>query len=362
MDILSIGIAAVSFVVVFSVLVFFHELGHFWVARRFGIRVDVFSIGFGPSLWSRKDRHGIEWRISAVPLGGYVKFFGDASGASNQNSDIQSLSDEDKRDCFHFRPLHQRALVVAAGPIANFLLAFVIFTVMFMAVGQPYTSPVVDKVVAGSPAEAGGLRTGDRILNVGAFEVQTFEEVANLIAMNPGKELSMRVERDGEVMVFAATPATFERNSMKIGQLGITSTGRETVQRGPLEAPVYAVRQIRDDVVMILHVVGEMLRGERSVKELGGPLKIAEVSGEVAQVSLVALVMLAGMLSVNLGLINLFPIPMLDGGHLLYYAFEAVRGRPLGEKVQEYGFRVGMALVLLLMVVVTFNDVSSWIP
>lgn len=361
MDIGHIGISAISFVVVFSALVFFHELGHFWMARRFGIRVDAFSIGFGPALWRHKDRHGIEWRIAAIPLGGYVKFFGDASGASNQAPDLGGMSEADRRDCFHFRPLYQRAMVVAAGPIANFLLAFVVFAGMFMTVGQAFTEPVVDKVLAGSPAEKAGFRPQDRILKVGAKEIESFEEFRNQIILNTGKPLSVTVRRGDSTLVIEAIPATMLEGSVKTGRLGIANTHPQVVKRGLADAMWYAAVEVRDSSTMILRVVGEMIGGERSVKDLGGPLKIAEISGEVAQVSALGLLAMIASLSVNLGLINLFPIPMLDGGHLLYYAFEAVRGRPLAEKVQEYGFRVGMALVLLLMVVVTWNDLIGMV-
>ncbi|MEN3973855.1 RIP metalloprotease RseP [Emcibacter sp. SYSU 3D8] len=361
MDIPFVGTSAVAFIAVFSALVFFHELGHFWVARRFGIRVDVFSIGFGPSLWSRKDRHGIEWRISAIPLGGYVKFYGDASGASNQSDELRHMSEAERRDCFHFRPLYQRAAVVAAGPAANFLLALVIFTGMFMAVGQQFSPPVIDQVVEGSRAEKAGFKAGDRVVQVGSREIESFEQLRNQIILNADKPLDVTVRRGGETLVLQAIPATVVEQSSKMGRLGIVNEHPGLIKRGLADAVWYAGVEVRDNVFMILHVVGEMIGGERSVKDLGGPLKIAEVSGSVAQSSLLGLLMLTAALSINLGLINLFPIPVLDGGHLLYYAFEAVRGRPLGERVQEYGFRVGMALVLLLMVVVTWNDLIGMV-
>jgi regulator of sigma E protease len=361
MDISFIGTSAVAFIAIFSAIVFIHEMGHFLVARWFGIRVDAFSIGFGPVMWARKDRHGIEWRLSSIPLGGYVKFFGDATGASNQSPDLDQMSDADRRDCFHFRPLGQRALVVAAGPLANFLLAFVIFAVVFMTIGQSYTAPVVDGVVAGMPAEKAGFKPNDRILKVGDAPVRSFEEFTNHIAMNPGRELLITVQRGDSTVLIPATPMLKVERSMKVGKLGIRSERREMIKRGPFDAMWYSALEVRNSSVMILRVVGEMIGGERSVKDLGGPLKIAEISGEVARVSLLGLITMAAALSVNLGLINLFPIPMLDGGHLLYYAFEAVRGRPLGERVQEYGFRAGMALVLLLMVVVTWNDIISMV-
>lgn len=361
MDIPFVGTSLVAFIAVFSALVFFHELGHFWVARRFGIRVDVFSIGFGPTLWSRKDRHGIEWRLSAIPLGGYVKFFGDASAASNQTQGLEQMSEADRADCFHFRPLHQRAAVVAAGPIANFLLALVIFVGLFMTIGQQFSPPVIDKVLEGSRAEQAGFKAGDRVLQVGTRSVESFEQFRNHIVLNADKPLVVTVQRGAERLVLEAIPATQVEKSTRTGRLGVVNEHPGIVKRGLFDAVWYAGVEVRDNVLMILHVVGEMISGERSVKDLGGPLKIAEVSGEVAQSSLLGLVMLTAVLSINLGLINLFPIPVLDGGHLLYYAFEAVRGRPLGERVQEYGFRVGMALVLLLMVVVTWNDLIGMV-
>ncbi len=356
MDIPFVGTSLVAFVAVFSALVFVHEMGHFWVARRFGIKVDVFSIGFGPTVWNRKDRHGTDWRLSILPLGGYVRFAGDESAASNASADLELMTEEERRDCFHFRPVYQRALVTAAGPIANFLLAFVIFAGLFMTVGQRYTAPVADGIVAGSAAERAGFQIGDRVVRIGGHEIQSFEEMRDLVAMNAGKELMFTLRRGESLVELVATPEVKVEGSSKMGVLGLRSQRSEVIKRGPLEAMWFAVVEIRDKSVMMLHVVGEIIGGDRSVKDLGGPIKIAEVSGEVAQSSLLNLVVLAAFLSINLGLINLFPIPVLDGGHLLYYAFEAVRGRPLGQKIQEYGFRVGMALVLLLMVVVTWND------
>ena len=356
MDIPFVGTSLVSFLAVFSVLVFVHEFGHFWVARRFGIKVEVFSIGFGPTLWCRKDRHGTDWRVAALPLGGYVRFAGDESAASNAAPDIELMSEEERRDCFHFRPVHQRALVTAAGPIANFLLAFVIFAALFMTVGQRYTVPVAEEITQGSAAEKAGFLKGDRVVSINGFDIESFEEMKSLVAMNPGKELMFTLRRGDSLIELPATPTLKVEGSSKIGVLGLRSQRTEVIKRGPLEAMWYSAVEIYDKSAMMLHVVGEIIRGERSIKDLGGPIKIAEVSGEVAQSSPPSLLVLAAFLSINLGLINLFPIPVLDGGHLLYYAFEAVRGRPLGQRLQEYGFRVGMALVLLLMVVVTWND------
>ena len=363
----SIGIALLAFVVVFGPLVFFHELGHFWVARRFGVRIDAFSIGFGPALYSWRDKHDVEWRIGAFPLGGYVKFFGDANGASTPSDDVKALSEAERSDCFHFKPLYQRALIVAAGPIANFILAILIFAVVFMTAGQAYTSPEIGKVEKESGAEVGGVLTGDLVLSVDGISIESFEELRNYLATHPGSTLELLVERSGEEVMLTPTVGTVVRETLVgdrvMGLLGVGPAENKLikVRRGPIEAFGYATLETRDTVVFIFNTVGELVTGQRSIKDLGGPAQIAHASGKVAQVSLVALVMFAALLSVNLGLINLFPIPMLDGGHLLYYAFEAVRGKPLGERAQEYGFRFGLALVLTLMVVVTWNDIIGFI-
>ncbi len=357
----SVGISIVSFIGIFSVLVFIHEFGHFWVARLFGIRVDTFSIGFGPTLLRWTDARGTDWQISALPLGGYVKFFGDATGASNQDEDLDEMAQEDRADCFHFRPLYQRAAVVFAGPLANFLLAIALFAGVFMTVGQAYTPPIIHDIVADSAAAEAKFQPFDEIVDVDGIYVETFEEMAQLIAMNPNRELRFGIIRDGAEIDVMATPRGVLQDTLTgeqiVGQLGVMRPAQEHVMRGPVEAFWYAILETRNTVVLIGRTLSEVVTGVRSVKELGGPLKIGQVSGEVAKISLVAVLTFAALLSVNLGLINLLPIPMLDGGHLLYYAYEAVRGRPLGLKAQEYGLRMGLAFVLVFMVVVTWNDI-----
>ena len=367
MDILgslgSVGISVVAFVSVFGALVFFHELGHFWMARRFGTRIEAFSIGFGPALVKWYDKQGVEWRIAAVPLGGYVKFFGDANGASTPSDEVQSLSEEEKKDCFHYKPLYQRSLIVAAGPVANFILAIVIYAVVFMTAGQPYTAPEIGEVVAGTPAERAGIMAGDRILTVDGVGIESFEEFHTYIVSHPNQDLDISVMRGGRELALTALTEGEVREALvgtaEFGKLGVKSAEHtERIQRGPIEAWGYAVLETRDKVVFIVRTVGELIVGARDLNELSGPLGIGHISGKIAQISVLTLIMFAALLSINLGLINLFPIPMLDGGHLLYYACEAVRGRPLSERAQEYGFRVGLALVLLLMVRVTWNDIG----
>jgi len=355
--------SALMFVVVFTVLVFVHEMGHYLVAKRNGVRVEVFSIGFGATLYSWRDKSGTLWKISAVPLGGYVKFFGDAGVSSNPDAELSQLSPADKARSFHYKKLGQRAAIVAAGPLANFLLAIVLLAGLFGTVGQPYIPAVVGTVEKGSAAEKAGFEPGDRILQVGDEEIERFEDLQRIVQDAPGVPLSIGIERNGRFMVLSATPKLSVQtdnfgHEQKIGLLGISRSGVDYIRRGPIKAVWYAGKETVSIVRLTLRAVGQMVVGTRSAKELGGPLRIAEMSGRMAQEGIVTLIWFMGMLSINLGLINLFPVPMLDGGHLLYYAFEAIRGKPLGERTQEYGFRIGLALVLALMVFVTWNDLN----
>src|SRR5829696_6627542 len=319
------------FLVVLTVLVFVHELGHYLVARRNGVRIEVFLIGFGPELFGWWDRAGTRWKFSAIPLGGYVKMFGDADASSGLPvAGLGQLSAAERDVSFHHKPLGQRAAIVAAGPIANFLFAIVVLALLFMTWGQPFTPAEVGQVVPGSAAEAGGIRAGDTIVSV-----------------------------DGRVTL-RVTPAQVEETDRlgrhKFGQLGIRGGGTKYVARDPASAVVRAVGETWNLSATTLHAMWQMIIGTRGSEELGGPLRIAQLSGEVAQGGIVPLLWFMAVLSVNLGLINLFPVPVLDGGHLLFYAAEAIRGKPLGQRAQEYGFRVGLALVLTLMVFATWND------
>jgi regulator of sigma E protease len=351
----------VPFLIVLTVLVFVHELGHYLVARWNKVRVEVFSIGFGPEIFGWNDRAGTRWKFSLIPLGGYVKMFGDADPASMPSSDLAALTPEERAVSFHYKRLPQRAAVVAAGPIANFLFAIVAVAALFATVGQPFTPPEISKVQAGSAAEASGIKAGDLILAIDGSRVGSFEDMQRLVRLNPGLPMTLLVKRgDGEVTL-VATPkisAITDRlgNVHRLGLLGVEGAGVKFVQRNPASAILYATRYTSDVVTGTLQAVWQMVIGARTAEELGGPLRIAQMSGEVAQGGVVALISFMAVLSINLGLINLFPIPVLDGGHLLFYAAEAVRGKPLGQRAQEYGFRLGLALVLTLMVFATWND------
>ncbi len=382
------GYSLLMFLIVLTVLVFVHEMGHYWVARRTGVRVDVFSIGFGPEIFGWTDSVGTRWKISWIPLGGYVKFFGDMDVASrpdpSMTPEVQNalrasgdefetdpgdpsmhiMTDAEKAVAFPYKKLWQRSAIVAAGPLANFVFAIVVFAGLFMTVGQPYTPAKVGTVEPGSAAAVAGIEPGDKIVQVGSTDIDRFEDLIQVISMSPGETLKIKVIRDGKPVVLTATPKLVTDKDAfgeehKIGRLGVGRVGVDYVKRGPIEAVWYSVAETGNTVKLILKSVGQLIVGERSTDELRGPLTIAKMSGQIAHTGFLDLISFMALLSINLGLINLFPIPMLDGGHLLFYAFEAVRGRPLGLRAQEYGFRIGLVMVLFLMIQAIWNDFKS---
>jgi regulator of sigma E protease len=348
------------FLIVLTVLVFIHELGHYLIARRNGVKIEVFSIGFGPELYGWWDRAGTRWKFSAIPLGGYVKMFGDADASSGLPINLTKLSLEERELSFHCKRLGQRAAIVAGGPIANFVFAIVALALLFMTYGQPFTPPEIGQVVQGSAAEAGGIRPGDAIVSIDGQLIDRFEDVQQIVRMNPAVPLTVVVKRDGQPVTLHVTPSRVEESDRlgrrEIGQLGIRGGAPKYVRRDPASAVVRAFDETWNLSATTLEAMWQMVLGRRTTDELGGPLRIAQLSGEVAQGGIVPLIWFMAVLSVNLGLINLFPVPVLDGGHLLFYAAEAIRGKPLGQRAQEYGFRIGLALVLTLMVFATWND------
>ena len=352
----------VPFLAILTVLVFVHEFGHYWVARRNGVRVETFSIGFGPELFGWHDRAGTRWKFSAIPLGGYVKMFGDSDASSLlPATGAAGLAEADRDVSFHYKRLSQRAAIVAAGPLANFVFAVVVLALLFMTYGQPYTPPEVGQVSPGSAAAAAGIKPGDVIVSIAGSSIRRFEDVQQLIRTSPGIRMPIVVRRDGRDIALEATPTPTNMsdrlgNHYAIGLLGISRNAVKYVKRDPLTAVTQAGVETWDLSASTLKAVWQIAIGTRPTDELGGPLRIAQMSGEVAQNGIVAVVWFLAVLSINLGLINLFPIPVLDGGHLLFYAAEAVRGRPLGARAQEYGFRIGLAVVLTLMVFATWND------
>lgn len=352
------------FLVVLTIVVFFHELGHYAVARWCGVRVEVFSIGFGPEIFGRTAKSGTRWRFSAIPLGGYVKFFGDASAVSDQDAElIDKMSADERAVSFHHKSVPQRAAIIAAGPIANFILSVIIATGIFMALGKAVTPPVVGEVSPDSAAEAAGLLAGDRIVQIDAHEIRSFEDIPDIVRDMADVPLLVIVDRKDEILEFTVTPQRVEiedrlGNIHVIGRIGISIPSLVIVEMGPVGSAVAAIEFTYDHVVATLKSLGQIITGQRSAKELGGPIMIAQISGMMAEDGLPALMRLIVILSATLGLINLFPIPVLDGGHLLFICFEAVRGKPLGERAQGYGIMIGLAMVISLMVFVTFNDLT----
>jgi regulator of sigma E protease len=352
----------IPFFLILTVLVFVHEFGHYLIARWNGVRVEVFSIGFGAELFGWWDRAGTRWKFSTIPLGGYVKMFGDADASSGlPAAGLARLAQADREVSFHYKRLGQRVAIVAAGPAANFVFAIVVLAVLFMTFGQPYTPAEVGQVQPGSAAEQGGMRAGDVMISIDGRSIARFEDVQQMVRLNPGVPMAIVVRRDGQETELHITPSRTELtdrfgNRTEIGLLGIARSGMEYVKRDPLTALLQAGTETWDLTLGTLKAMWQIVIGTRAVDELGGPLRIAQMSGEVAQGGVVAILWFMAVLSINLGLINLFPVPVLDGGHLLYYAAEAVRGKPLGQRAQEYGFRIGLALVLTLMVFATWND------
>ncbi|HKT19390.1 MAG TPA: RIP metalloprotease RseP [Stellaceae bacterium] len=351
----------VPFVVVLTVLVFVHEFGHYIVARWNRVRIEVFSIGFGPELFGWNDRAGTRWKFSLMPLGGYVKMFGDADPASMPAGELAAMTTEERAVSFHHKRLPQRSAVVAAGPVANFVFAIVVLAGIFATAGEPFTPPQVGKVLPGSAAEQGGIKPGDVFVAIDGESIARFEDVQRMVRLDAGVPMNLVVRRGGEDVTLTVTPkisTITDRfgNKHQLGLLGVEGGGVKYVRRGPLEAVWRAGAETLNMTTGTLEAVWQMIIGARATDEFGGPLRIAQMSGEVAQGGVVATLWFMAVLSINLGLINLFPIPVLDGGHLLFYAAEAIRGKPLGQRAQEYGFRLGLALVLTLMVFATWND------
>lgn len=456
-SIVDFGLYALSFIVLITVLVFVHEMGHYAIARWAGVRIEVFSIGFGPEITGWTDRHGTRWKISSIPLGGYVKFFGDAGAASQADVDrLEQLSAQEQSVSFHHKSLGQRVAIVAAGPIANFIYAFIILAALFLAFGQRYTPPEIGRVMPGSAGEAAGFQAGDIVLAVDGDEVRRFEELDQQIFVNPGRPLEFRIRRGVDELTLAAIPRVMDGgeissltkqygdlglrpyNPARVGQvqddspawqagfqpgdlivsidgvdvanfrqlqevvtnsegrplqievqrgdaiapltvsarpteiededgtaqtrwlIGIVGAPREPIRLGPAEAMSEAVRVSYTMVAQTLEYLGQMIVGDRGTEDLGGPLRIAQASGQAAQLGFEQFVFLSVVISLNLGLINLFPIPLLDGGHLVMYALEGLRGKPLTERMQEYAFRFGLALVLTFTVFATWNDLANF--
>jgi len=358
------------FLLVLTIVVFFHELGHYLVGRWCGIHADVFSVGFGPELIGRNDRHGTRWKLSLIPLGGYVKFRGDEN-ATSLPSGTDSERDEAQREgSFPGAALWRRAATVAAGPVANFILAIAIFAVMFATNGRVISDPVVAQVIPASAAEAAGILPGDRFVAIDGVDVEIFDDVQRYVSVRPEVPITVTLEREGGMVDVKLTPERTEisdpfGNKMEVGRIGVVTnndSGNFRVREyGPLEAVGEGVAQSWYIVTRTVDYIGNIITGREKPDQLGGPIRVAKYSKDMSTLGIGALIQLAAVLSVSIGLLNLMPVPMLDGGHLVFYAIEAVRGRPPGAVAQEWAYRFGLSLVLALMLFATWNDVSMLI-
>lgn len=361
----------VPFVLVLSLLVFVHEMGHYLVGRWSGIRILAFSIGFGPELVGFTDKHGTRWKLSLIPLGGYVRFFGDEDASSKPDDDkLAAMSEEDRARSFAGAKLWKRAATVAAGPIANFILAIAIFAVLFSIYGRSVADPVVAEVKPGSVAAEAGVVPGDLLIAIDGAKVETFDDVRRYVSIRPEQRIIVTIERNGENLDVPMVPARTDMtdqfgNKIEIGLIGIV-TNQEV---GHFRVQTYStLAAVKEGTIQTWHIVtgtfkyiGNLVSGYMKPDQLGGPIRVAQASGQMATLGVAALLQLAAVLSVSIGLLNLMPVPVLDGGHLMFYAIEAVRGKPLGSSAQDIAFRIGLAMVLSLMVFATWNDISALI-
>ncbi len=356
------------FAVVIGVLVFVHEFGHYAIGRVFGVKADVFSIGFGRELFGWNDRRGTRWKLSLLPLGGYVKFAGDMNAASQPSPEaaaaLAAATPAERAAMFQFKPVWQRALIIVAGPLTNFLFAIIVFTLFFAIYGYSFTPAVVDHVLPGSPAATAGLQPGDRIVELDGHHIGRFEDVMRIVTTNTGTPIDTRVERHGQQLDLHVLPKLISEadrfgNHYTRGQLGVASTGRALAPCPPVDAAGYAVREVWLLTGTMIDGIGQVISGRRPVSEMGGPVSIAKFAGQQATLGWVSLIEFMALISINIGMVNLLPVPVLDGGHLFLYAIEAAARRPLAPKLQEWAFASGFTALVSLMLFLTWNDLAS---
>jgi len=360
----------VPFLILITIVVFIHEYGHYYFARKYGVGVTDFSIGFGKEIFGWNDKFGTRWKVCWIPLGGYVKFFGDRNvfSESEQQEAINQYSEEDRKKLFILKPLYQRSIIVAAGPVANFILAVVIFTIINMVAGKDMTPAVIDEVLDESPAFIAGMKKNDKIVSIDNNKVESILQVSTFINTSTSETIEFLILRSGQEISLIVKPNLVDGkdslgNSVKKRMIGIklaplnNEFQKETL--GPSKAIYYSVKEVWFVSVTSLNYLGKMIIGSTDTSQLGGPIRIAKITGQVAEYGLIPFFSIMAYISVSLGLINLFPIPMLDGGHLMFYAIEKILGRPLSQKTQEGFFRIGLFLLFSLMFFVTFNDLKD---
>lgn len=363
MDLISILHHLVPFIIIISIIVFVHEFGHFWVARRCGVKVEAFSIGFGTELFGVTDRHGTRWKFCLIPMGGYVKMFGDKNSASQTDEEaLSKMSLKDKQKAFVSKPLLAKAAIVAAGPAANYLLSAIIFSLFFLIYGYPSANTTVSGVLENSPASKAGIYPGDIVDEVNGEKVNNFDDIMKIMALNLGEEISIKVNnKDGYKIVKPEEVIEKDAigNEVKKYRIGIIANDIKVEKQNIFGAMKLGVYECYKLSAMTLTAMAQMITGVRSGQELGGPIKIAQYAAKSAESGIKSMLWFIALLSVNLGLINLLPIPVLDGGHLLIFATEWCFGKKIAHKVQNYGFQIGVILLLILMAIVMVNDISS---
>jgi len=360
----------IPFLILITVVVFIHEYGHYYFAKRYGVGITDFSIGFGKEIFGWNDKSGTRWKICWIPLGGYVKFFGDRNvfSQSEQQEVLSKYNKEEQEKLFVLKPLYQRSLIVAAGPIANFILAFFIFLFIYMFSGKDLTPGIITDVQKDSPAYVAGLKKNDRIISVDGKEIISISQISSFISMSSKEKITLKVSRNSEEISFEIKPKLIESKdslgnkiNKKIIGIVISPLNNELnrVKLGPIKAAIYSLKEVWFVSIYSLEYLWSIIKGEGDSSQLGGPIRIAKITGQVAEYGFIPFLGIMAYISVSLGLINLFPIPMLDGGHLMFYLFEKVLGRPLKQKTQEGFFRIGLFLLVSLMFFVTYNDVKD---
>jgi regulator of sigma E protease len=362
----NLAFTVLAFLAVLGPLIFIHELGHYLAGRLFGVKAETFSIGFGREIFGWSDKRGTRWKVGWLPLGGYVKFFGDMNPASTPSDEWLALPADERNQTFQAKPVWQRFIIVAAGPFTNFAFAILAFMVIFASVGYPTTAATAGEIQPGSPAAAAGLQAGDQIVAVDGNRIDTFNDLLAYVSLRPDQEMDFTIRRGGAEQVVRITTRSDVQsdqfgNEARVGRIGVRpGASREMTQLAPHQLLGAAVDQTIGTVDSMIVALGQVITGRRSVEELGGPLKIAQVSGQQASLGWLEFFWLMTVVSINLGFINLLPIPLLDGGHLLFYTIEGIRRKPLGARAQEWAFRTGLMVLLALMIFITANDLVSF--
>ena len=360
----------IPFIILILVVVFIHEYGHYYFAKKYGVGVTDFSIGFGQEIIGWKDKSGTRWKICWIPLGGYVKFFGDRNvySQNDQEEIIKNYNEKDRKKLFVLKPLYQRVLIVFGGPLANFLLAIAIFFSIYMFIGKDFTPAMINEVQKDSPAMIGGIKKNDIILEIDGNKVNSIMDVSKYITTSTSEVIDFKVERFDQEYLLKIKPNIVlsednlgnKINKRMVGiKLGAYNNEINHVKLGPAQALIHSIKEVYFVSISSLKYIGSMLKGTGDTSQLGGPIRIAKITGQVAEIGILPFISIMAYISISLGLINLFPIPMLDGGHLMFYAFEKFLGRPLSQKTQEGFFRIGIFLLLSLMFFTTFNDLKD---